>query len=62
VPLTLINLLVVATWHFSSGWNFTGAIAVRWLLCATMIGSAYIALGRTLHTKHFAPRTYRYAD
>jgi NADH-quinone oxidoreductase subunit H len=62
VPLTLINLLVVAAWHFSSGWNFAGAIAARWLLCGAMIAAAYITLGRSLHTNQFPPRTYRYAD
>jgi NADH-quinone oxidoreductase subunit H len=62
VPLTLINLVVTAIWHFSSAWEFTGAIAARWLLCGTMIGAAYIALGRTLHTNAFPRRTYRYAD
>jgi NADH-quinone oxidoreductase subunit H len=62
VPLTLINLLVAAAWHFSSGWEFTGAIVVRWLLGGTMIAGAYVLLGRGLHTKHFLPRTYRYAD
>jgi NADH-quinone oxidoreductase subunit H len=62
VPLTLINLLVAAAWHFSSGWEFTGALVVRWLLGGTMIAGAYVLLGRGLHTKHFLPRIYRYAD
>jgi NADH-quinone oxidoreductase subunit H len=62
VPLTLINLLVAAVWHFSGVWNFTGAIAARWLICGLMIAGAYVVLGRALHTKQFPPRTYRYAD
>jgi NADH-quinone oxidoreductase subunit H len=62
VPLTLINLVVAALWHYSGAWDFTGALAVRWLLCAAIIGGAYVALGTTLHTKAFPPRNYRYAD
>ena len=62
VPLTLINLLVAAVWHFSGVWDFTGAMAARWLICGLMIAGAYVVLGRALHTKQFPPRTYRYAD
>lgn len=62
VPLTLINLIVAALWHYSGAWNFTGAIAVRWALCGAMIAGAYVAFGTTLHTKAFPARTYRYAD
>ena len=62
VPLTLINLIVAALWHYSGEWDFTGAIAVRWLVCAAIIGGAYVAFGSALHTKAFPPRTYRYAD
>jgi NADH-quinone oxidoreductase subunit H len=55
VPLTLFNLLVAAVWHFSGVWNFTGAIAARWLICGLMIAGAYVVLGRALHTKQFPP-------
>jgi NADH-quinone oxidoreductase subunit H len=62
VPLTLINLLVAALWHYSGSWVFTGAIAVRWVLCGIIIGGAYVALGTTLHSKAFPARIYKYAD
>jgi NADH-quinone oxidoreductase subunit H len=62
VPLTFINLFVAAIWFFSRSWEFAGAIAVRWLFCGAMIAGAYVALGRSLHTNRFPPRTYRYAD
>jgi NADH-quinone oxidoreductase subunit H len=73
VPLTLINLLVAALWHYSSAWSFTASffsprlnefllIAVRWVLCGGIIGGAYVALGATLHTKAFPARIYKYAD
>jgi NADH-quinone oxidoreductase subunit H len=63
VPLTLINLIVAALWYYSGQkWTFTGALGVRWLFCAAIIGGAYVAFGTTLHTKAFPPRTYRYAD
>jgi NADH-quinone oxidoreductase subunit H len=62
VPLTLINLLVAALWHFSAAWEFTGALAVRWLLGAVIIGGAYVVMGRALHTNRFPARIYRYAE
>jgi len=62
VPLTLVNLVVVAFWHFSSTWLFPGAIVARWLLGAGIIGGAYVTLGRALHTNQFPPRVYAYAD
>jgi NADH-quinone oxidoreductase subunit H len=62
VPLTLINLIVAALWHYSAAWDFSGAIAIRWVICGAIIGGAYVAFGTTLHTKAFPPRTYRYAD
>ena len=63
VPLTLINLIVAALWHYSGAWwDFPGAIFVRWALCAAIIGGAYVAFGNILHTKAFPRRTYRYAD
>jgi NADH-quinone oxidoreductase subunit H len=62
VPLTLINLIVAALWHYSGAWDFTGALAVRWVICGSIIAGAYVAFGNTLHTKAFPARTYRYAD
>ncbi len=62
VPLTLINLLVAALWHYSGAWQFPGALAARWLLGAAIIGGAYVTLGRALHTNQFPTRTYRYAE
>jgi NADH-quinone oxidoreductase subunit H len=62
VPLTLVNLVVAAFWHFSGSWQFPGAILARWLLGAGFIGGAYVTLGRALHTNQFPPRVYAYAD
>ena len=62
VPLTLINLLVAALWHFSGSWQFSGAVLVRWLGCAAVIFGAYVALGRGMMTRTFPKRIYRYAD
>ncbi len=62
VPLTLVNLVVAAFWHFSGTWQFPGAIFARWLLGAGFIGGAYVTLGRALHTNQFPPRVYAYAE
>jgi NADH-quinone oxidoreductase subunit H len=62
LPLTLINLVAAAVWHYTGVWNFGGAAAVRWLLGAALIGVPYVVLGRALYTAHgLGPRTYRYA-
>jgi NADH-quinone oxidoreductase subunit H len=62
VPLTLINLVNVAAWHFTSTWTFGGATPVRWLLCAGIIAAAYVVLGLGLSTPHLQKRIYRYAE
>src|ERR1051325_2187179 len=62
VPLTLLNLLVAALWHYSIAWSFSGALAARWLVCGAVIFGSYIAFGSALHTNAFPSRTYRYAD
>ncbi|MGD0537645.1 MAG: NADH-quinone oxidoreductase subunit NuoH [Verrucomicrobiota bacterium] len=62
LPLTLINLVAAAVWHYTGVWSFGGAAAVRWLLGAALIGVPYVVLGRALYTGHgHGPRTYRYA-
>jgi NADH-quinone oxidoreductase subunit H len=63
LPMSLLNLVVAAVWHFTSVWDFTGALAVRWLLCAAMIAIPYAWLGRALTgDKKTTLRTYRYAE
>ncbi len=63
LPMSLLNLVVAAVWHFTSVWNFTGALAARWLLCAAMIAFPYALLGRALAgDKKTTLRTYRFAE
>ena len=63
LPMSLLNLVVAAVWHFTSVWDFTGALAVRWLLCAAMIAIPYAWLGRALTgDKKTTLRTYRFAE
>jgi NADH-quinone oxidoreductase subunit H len=62
VPMVLINLVVVAVWHYTGPWRFFGAGLWRWLLCAGLIGVPYLWLGRGLAARQgLGPRTYRYA-
>ena len=62
LPLALINLFTAAIWHFTAVWQVPGALLVRWLLSAVMIGGAYVVLGRALSPrKKISLRTYRYA-
>jgi NADH-quinone oxidoreductase subunit H len=63
LPMALINLVAAAVWHFTSLWDFSGALFGRWLLCAVMIAVPYVCLGRALSgDKKATLRTYRYAD
>jgi len=57
LPMALVNILVTGLWRFiPSGWE-------RWMICALLVAGAYVALGRTLFKqKHWAKRTYRYAE
>ena len=62
VPLALINLVVAATWHFTSGWQFAAAFGIRWLGCAAIIAVPYVWLGKFLSAGQNAHRKYRYAE
>ena len=60
LPMSLLNLVVTAVWHYTAVWDFSGAIFARWLLCAAMIGLPYVCLGRALSgDKKLTLRTYR---
>jgi len=57
LPMALINIVVVAIWHYmGGGW-------ARWLICSLMVAGPYVLLGRGL-TEHrnLSKRTYRFAD
>ncbi len=63
LPLSLMNLVVAAVWHYASVWDFTGAGLGRWLLCAALIMGPYVWLGRCLSGgKKATQRHYRFAD
>jgi NADH-quinone oxidoreductase subunit H len=63
LPMSLLDLMVAAVWHFTAVWDFTGERFARWLLCAAMIAIPYVWLGRALGgDKKTTLRTYRFAD
>ena len=62
LPMTLVNLVAAAAWHFSAGWSFPGALVWRWLFGAAVVGVPYLALGHALAGRvRLGPRSYRYA-
>jgi NADH-quinone oxidoreductase subunit H len=61
LPMTLINIVVAAIWHFSREWNIPGGVIARWAMCALLIVAPYVLLGRAFETR-MAKRVYRYAD
>ncbi len=63
LPMALLNLLVVAVWHYTGVWQFSTALLWRWLICGVMIALPYSLLGRFLTgpTKS-TKRIYRFAE
>jgi NADH-quinone oxidoreductase subunit H len=62
LPMSLINLVAAALWHFAGHWNFASANVWRWLLSALIIAIPYVLLGRALSgPKRFPKRVYQYA-
>jgi NADH-quinone oxidoreductase subunit H len=59
LPMTLINVVVAAVWHFTAqaGWN----VAARWIVCATLVLLPYLIFSRGFQTK-VGKREYRYAS
>jgi NADH-quinone oxidoreductase subunit H len=62
LPLALVNIFVVALWHFTEAWQFGGAWVVRWIVCFALIAIPYAVLGRALGGPARPKRTYRYAS
>ncbi|HMJ65617.1 MAG TPA: NADH-quinone oxidoreductase subunit NuoH, partial [Candidatus Binatia bacterium] len=60
LPMTLINIVAAALWHFSRGWEVPFALGLRWLSCAAILVVPYWIFGRAVATR-FAKRIYRYA-
>jgi NADH-quinone oxidoreductase subunit H len=61
LPMTFINLVVAALWHYSASWNLPAHLLVRWIICAAVLVIPYVLFGRGFEP-HFAKRTYRYAE
>src|SRR5262245_25468321 len=59
LPMTLINVVVAAVWHFTAqaGWN----VAARWIVCAALVLMPYLIFSRGFQTK-VGKREYRYAS
>jgi NADH-quinone oxidoreductase subunit H len=59
LPMAFINVVVAAVWHFTAqgAWN----IALRWIVCAAMLVTSYLLLGRGFESK-VGKREYRYAS
>jgi NADH-quinone oxidoreductase subunit H len=57
LPMTMLNLLVAALWHFmGDGWE-------RWVVCSAILALVYVGMGWAgMRSKHFGPRSYRYAE
>jgi len=57
IPMTLLNLIVAAVWHFlGDGW-------LRWIVCSAILLGVYVIGGRVqMRGKKFGPRSYRYAE
>jgi NADH-quinone oxidoreductase subunit H len=57
LPYTLLDLMVTALWRFM------GEGMLRWVVCTAILAGAYVLMGRVgMRSKHFGPRSYRYAE
>ena len=61
LPMTLINVVVAALWHYTAAWTFSANFVVRWLICAAALALPYLLFGRAFEPR-LAKRTYRYAE
>lgn len=59
LPMTLINIVVAALWHFTGRAEWHGA--VRWLFCAALLIGPYLMFGRNFEAR-VGRREYRYAN
>ncbi|MDB6024252.1 MAG: dehydrogenase subunit [Verrucomicrobiales bacterium] len=62
LPMSLINIVVTAMWHFSRVFQFVGAREMRWVLCALVLAIPYFFLGRALGEGRPAKRNYKFAE
>lgn len=63
LPMVLVNLLVVAFWQFTRGWEFFGAGVWRWVLGGGMFAGAAWVLARLPRAgQPTGPRVYRFAE
>lgn len=60
VPLALLNLVVAAAWHLTSLWNFSGALALRWIGGAAIIFGPLFWSGKI--RSQTPARQFRYAE
>lgn len=58
VPMTVVNIVVAGVWRHTAGLPS----AVRWLLCAGLLGVAFVGLGRGFAGRRYPKRVYRYAS
>jgi NADH-quinone oxidoreductase subunit H len=57
LPLTMLNLMVAALWHFlGDGW-------ARWAVCSAILAVSYVGMAWVgMRRMHFGARSYRYAE
>lgn len=63
LPMTLINFVNVALWHYvGRGGGFVATLA-QWVICSGVVVAAYVGFGKLLAGRRLsARRTYRFAD
>ena len=62
LPMSLINIVVTAMWHFTRTLQFSGSLEMRWLMCAIVLAIPYVLLGRALGEGRPAKRYYKFAE
>jgi NADH-quinone oxidoreductase subunit H len=63
VPMVVVNIVVLAMWHYSAAWRFPTAGLWRWVLCGGVLLAAYLGLSKLWRPwEPPSRRVYRYAE
>jgi NADH-quinone oxidoreductase subunit H len=63
VPMVVVNIVVLALWHYSAVWQFPTAGLWRWVLCGGLLVVAYLGLSKLwMPLPPPSKRVYQYAE
>jgi NADH-quinone oxidoreductase subunit H len=62
-PMSLLNMVTAALWHYTAAWPMPGGLVLRWIVCFAAIAVPCMVLARVMMGSHnWAPRVYQFGD